>query len=385
MDFPGDLSPETLIQHLGEGLHPFSSVAPPLVQTSNFSFKTVAEMEASFHQALDGDGYCYSRISNPTVDLAEQKIAALEGAERCRLTSSGMSAISAAILANVESGAHVLCVDSVYAPVRSLFSDILARFGVNVTYADARDTESFLDLVKRETRVIYLESPTSHLFHLQDLRSIAAFAKAKGIVTMVDNTYATPLFQKPLELGVDYVLYSGTKYFGGHSDLSAGAICASEARMKSILKDEINLLGFALAPFPAWLVIRGLRTLALRLRHHESSANAVATWLQSRPEVEVVNHISLPSHPQRALFESQMTGSTGLFSFVPKNQDKASHDRFFDSLRLFKMAFSWGGHESLAVPFVHPASKTRLIRLYCGLEDPRDLTRDLEQAMNAWR
>lgn len=381
------LGEETLLQHLGETRHPYGAVAPPIYQASNFAFESCEAMASGFDDIYQEKAFVYSRVSNPTVALAEKKIAALEGAERCHLFGSGQGAITSALLSNLEAGAHVVCVDTCYGPVKELLNDYLPKFGVSTTYVDGRTLESIFDAVRPESKVIYLESPSTFFFRLQDLEGIAREAKPRGIATMVDNTYCTPLYQKPLALGIDYSLSSGSKYFGGHSDLCCGSISASDERLEKIQRFEINLFGNALAPFAGWLVTRGLRTLSLRLARHQESANFVADWISKRPEVEITHHVGLSSYPQKELAARQMKGTSGLFSFETKNQDQVKLRKFVDSLKIFQRAVSWGGHESLAIlvdaqPLDYPASR-RLVRLFIGLEDPKDLIADLEQAFAA--
>lgn len=382
-----DLSLDTVLQHLGEERHPFGAIAPPIVQASNFRFETVEEYRRTQNNWRGGEPYVYSRVTNPTVELAEKKIAALEGAERCRLLGSGQGAITAAILSNLASGAHIVSVDTCYGPAHDLIDQYLPRFGVTATYVSGLDADEMLDAIKPETKLVYLESPSTFVFRLQDLRKIAKGAKEKGVVTMIDNTYSTPLYQNPLEFGIDYVLHSCSKYLGGHSDLCAGAICSTEERLETILKFEINLFGSALAPFPAWLLTRGMRSLRARIKMHEESANQVAAWLESRPEVDRVHHVSLPSFPQRDLYHSQMRGSTGLLSFEPKVQDESALIRFVEALKVFTMAVSWGGYESLVVLLSYRpigyAEPRWIVRLSIGLEAPRDLIADLEQALSS--
>jgi cystathionine gamma-lyase len=221
---------------------------------------------------------------------------------------------------------------------------------------------------------------------MQDMETIAKIAKERGITTICDNTYNTPLHMKPHLIGIDIVCHSATKYLGGHSDITAGAICASQERVDRMIREEIALLGSILHPFQSWLLNRSLRTLDFRLRRHEETANTVATWVEGRSEILRVNHISLESYPQRDLYLKMMSGSGGLFSFEPKVQDPTKVKGFVDALQLFQRGVSWGGFESLALALpVHPLGyekNTWIIRLFCGLEDPADIIADLDQAMH---
>lgn len=377
---------ETLLQHLGEEEHPLGALVPPLFQSAIYTYRDLDLFEAA-NEAPYREDPVYSPWGNPTVSLVERKMAALDGTEAAKLTGDGMAAIGTALLASLERGSHVVTVDSTYSTTLRLLRETLERYGVRFTCVDGRDPETIFDAVTADTSVIYLESPSSLLFRLQDLRAIAAFAKQRGITTMIDNTYSTPLFQRPAELGVDIVLQSTSKYLGGHSDLNGGAICTTKERIERMAHGEVKLFGTIMAPFVAWLLLRGLRTLPLRLRHVQESANLVASWLEQRPEVEVVHHVGLASYPQRELFLSQMRGSTGLFTFVPKNQDREWTKAFLEALRVFRIGVSWGGPFSLAIPVTDPTSPAespvRMIRLYCGLEHPKDLVADLDQALAA--
>lgn len=376
--------PETLIQHLAEESHDRAAVVPPIYQTSLFAYEDVASFKKSF-RADEPDFHNYSRVSNPTLDVAEKKIAALEGTERCRLFSSGMAAISAAILSCVRTGSHVVCVDTVYGPTRQFLTDYLPRFGVSVTFVDGRDPLDFERATTEATTLYYLESPSSILFRLQDLAAVAAIAKARGISTICDNSWASPVYQQPAKHGVDIVVHSATKYLGGHSDVVAGALCTDSKRFTKILNDEISLLGAALPPFPAWLILRGLRTLPIRLKAVGETAMSVAQFLQGRSEVAEVFYVGLPGYPQAELRDRQLGGVTGLVSFVPVVQDEDKIVAFVEALRLFQIGVSWGGHESLAVPLDQKPldwpERKRLVRLYCGLEHVDDLIADIDQAM----
>lgn len=380
-----DMGIGTRLAHLGEEEKVQGAVVPPIFQNSLFLFDTIAEFERALNTDIEGPPYHYSRISNPSVSLAEKKIANLEGAEHCKLIGTGMGALTLAILSSVEAGAHVVAVDTCYGPVRGLLQDVLARFGVTYTLVNGSDPQEIFDAVRPETKLIYLESPSSILFRLQDVDAITKFAREKGIVTAFDNTYNTPLHFNPIKHGVDIVCHSGTKYLGGHSDLTAGAICSTRERMDRITRHELNYLGSILAPFPAWLLTRGMRTLKIRMRQHEETGNIVAAWLEQRPEIDVVHHISLPSFSQRELYNRYLGHSGGLFSFEPKVQEPERIKAFCDKLKLFSRGVSWGGHESLVVPLPIQAlgmpEQRWLIRLYCGLEESEDLIRDLTEAL----
>ncbi|HEY0866517.1 MAG TPA: PLP-dependent aspartate aminotransferase family protein [Fimbriimonas sp.] len=380
-----DVGLGTLLAHDGGTQSHTGAVAPPIYQTSTFVFDTMDELLAAMAKNPAGPPYHYSRVGNPSVELAEKKIAALEGTEACRLFGSGMAAISSAILSCVDAGSNVILVDTCYNPTRVLLRDYLAKFGVSLTMVAGTCTDEVLDAIRPETRLVFLESPSSLLFRLQDVAAIATACRERGISTAIDNTYSTPLHFQPAKLGIDLVCHSATKFLSGHSDVVAGAICASRERIERITRNEVSLLGAVLHPFSAWLLTRGMRTLQLRLRQHEAAGNAVAAWLEDRPEVARVHHVSLPSHPQHKLFRRMMKGSSGLFSFEPKVQDADRVKAFADRLRLFGRGVSWGGYESLVIALpVHPIDYPEprwIVRLFCGLEEPEDLLRDLEQAL----
>lgn len=373
---------ETMLQHLGEEEHVFGAVTPPIFQTSLFVFDNCDDFAASFEAPTKRANY--SRIGNPTVDVVNQKIAALEHCEEGMVFTSGMSAISAAILSEVESGAHLVCVDTCYGPTKQFVTEYLPRFGVSHTLVEGTCADEVIGAFRPETRLVYLESPSSIVFRMQDLETITGAAHDRGITVAMDNSYSSPIFQTPHDFGVDIILHSATKYLAGHSDVVAGALATDRERMNRIRKAELPLLGAILPPFPAWLLLRGLRTLPVRMRHVQETGNAIAGWLQTRPEVEQVFHVGSPNHPQRELIEKYLRGSTGLLTFEPKIQDFDRLKCFADSLEIFQMGVSWGGHESLCVPLpYHPMGWPEprwLVRLYCGLEHPRDLVMDLEQA-----
>lgn len=371
---------ETLLQHLGEEQKAFGAVTPPIVQTSLFVFDDVEAFINRDDAAEDG-AYVYSRVGNPNNRVLEKKIAMLEGTDMCRVFNSGMAAISAAIMGVVEAGAHIVCVDTAYGPTQQLLRDYLPRFGITTTFVPGLTTEEILDAIRPETKLIYLESPGSILFRLQDFETIASHCRAKGIATITDNSYSSPVFQQPARFGIDLVVHSATKYLVGHSDVVAGVVAGRRELMQRIAKDEVALFGGALAPFPSWLLLRGMRTLALRMRHAEETGNTVAAWLKEQPWVEQVYHAGFDTS---ALRMKQMSGTSSLLSFQPKNQDKQWSVKFIESLKLYQLGVSWGGFESLSVPLqMHPGDWPEpryIIRLYNGLEYVPDLLEDLRQA-----
>ncbi|MCC6404609.1 MAG: PLP-dependent transferase [Fimbriimonadaceae bacterium] len=378
--------PATICQHEGEARKLLGAVVPPIFQNTLFVHEAWENFESAVGFPVGGP-YHYSRVSNPTLEVAERKIAALEGTEDARLFSSGMAAISAGIMGNVRAGSHVVCVDSIYGPTRMFLTEYLAKFGVTTTYVVGENPEDFVRASVPETSLWVLESPTSIVFRLQDLAEVSKRARSRGIATLIDNSYSSPIFQQPHRLGIDLVAHTVSKYLGGHSDVVGGVLCGSNERMAPIRKFEYELLGSAMSPFNAWLVNRSMRTLGLRMRAVQESARRVAEWLASRPEVERVFYVGSPGYPQAELRDRQMGGWGGLVTFEPSTNTREWCKSFTESLRLFQLGVSWGGHESLVVPLEYQAmdwpSPRWLIRLYCGLEAGEDHTADLAQGFDA--
>ena len=377
-----------IINHLGEdNASYFNAIAPPIIQTSNFSFSTVDDLRNAFADEMGG--YLYSRGLNPTVDILRKKLAALDGAEDALVFNNGAAAVFAGVLANVKAGDHILSVHHPYSWTAHLFDKLLPRFGITVTYADGAKTSDFLSHIQPNTTFIYLESPNSWWLDIQDLSAIAIVAKEKGIITMVDNTYCTPLYQKPIDMGIDIVMQTATKYIGGHSDTLGGVLCGSSAMMRKIFLSEYLCVGSGIQPFNAWLLLRGLRTLPSRLDRISASTQKVLEYIKTEPRIESFIFPLDPSYPQFELAQKQMSGACGLISFYMNAQRIEEIELFCNSLKAFRMAVSWGGHESLIIPKcagLNPAdfdpsnSTHRLIRLYIGLEDPEFLLNDLKQA-----
>ena len=386
MRIPDDARLSTKLQHFGEEEKIHGAVTPPLFQNSLFVFDDIRELAGLLVKHDDEQPFVYSRISNPTLDVVEKKMAMLEGTESCKLFSAGSMAIAAAVLSCVNKGDHVVGLDTMYGPTISLIRDFLPRFGVSHTLVDGRCVESIFDAIRPETKLVYLESPSTMLFRLQDMETIAKECKARGISTICDNSYATPIFQNPAKMGVDIVVHTASKYLGGHSDINAGALCTTRARIDKMLEPagEIPIITGVCSPFVAWLMGRGMRTLELRVQAAQKVGNTIAEWLEDHPKVATVHHVSLPSYAQRNLFLKQMRGSGGLLSFEPKQQDRERALDFANACRIFQRGVSWGGFESLVIPaLVQPGDfkePRNVIRLYCGLEDPADLIADLEQA-----
>ena len=259
----------------------FNAVSPPIMQTSNFVFKTVGEMRKAF--ADEYSTYLYSRGRNPTVDILRKKLAALDGAEDCLVFNNGAAATFAAVLANVKSGDHIVCVDRPYTWTQKLCNDILPRFNVTTTYIDGTNIENFERAILPNTTLIYMESPNSWDYKLQDLKAVAELAKAEGIVTIIDNSYCTPIYQRPIEYGIDLVMQTATKYIGGHSDTLGGVLSGKKEMIEKIFNSEYMNIGSGIQPFNAWLLIRGLRTLPARLDRITASTNKVVAYLKHHP------------------------------------------------------------------------------------------------------
>lgn len=378
-----------ILNELGEDREQyFNAVAPPIVQSSNFAFNTVKEMRELMLDEYKG--FLYSRGNNPTVDILQKKLAALDGAEAALAFGSGAAAIFAAVLSQVKQGDHIVSVRDPYSWARRMFDVILPRFGVTATYVDGTDIKNFEKALQSNTTLIYLESPNSFTYELQDIPAVVALAKSRSIVTIIDNSYCGPIYQQPVKMGVDLCLQSATKYISGHSDTVAGVLTGSKAMISKIFASEYMNIGSGISPFNAWLLIRGLRTLPIRLQRISESTITVVKWLKAHPAIERVFFPLDPDFPQYKLAQKQMQGGCGLLTIQLKAGSIDEVERFCDALQHFLMAVSWGGHESLALPScaaMDPADfradepRHRMVRVYIGLEEPGYLIKDLEQAL----
>ncbi len=377
-----------ILNHLGEDRENYyNAVNPPMVLSSNFCFKTVSEMRTKLERELETP--FYTRGYNPTVAILRKKIAALEKKEDALVFSSGSAAVAAAVMSAVKAGDHVVCVQKPYSWTNTLLSSYLAKYAVESTFVDGRDEQQIFSAVRPNTKLIYLESPNSLTFELQNISAITKFARDKKIVTIIDNSYSSPLNQSPSDLGVDIIVHSGTKYLNGHSDIVAGVVASSTERIMKMMLEEYMTMGAIVSTHDAWLMIRGLRTLELRLNRSSSSAQTIAEWLERQPEVERVMYPTLKSNAQYELAQQQMKQGGGLLSVILKAKDIAAVERFCDSLKYFLMATSWGGHESLVLPICALRASTSLgsslpwnmVRIYIGLEDPEVLKRDLQNGL----
>lgn len=369
----------------------FNAIAPPIIQSSNFAFKSVAD----FRQGLSDEYYSilYSRGNNPTVDILRKKLAALDGAEDALVFGSGIASIAIPLLAILNQSDHVVSVAKPYSWTIKLFERLLPKFGITTTFVDGTQTENFAKALQPNTKVIYLESPNTFTYELQDLEAVAKLAKSKGLITMIDNSYCSPLNQRPYAMGIDLVAQSATKFIGGHSDVVAGVVTGSKVMIKKIFDAEFLNIGGNISPMNAWLLIRGLRTLDVRMRRICESTKKVVDALASHPKIEKVLFPFHPSFPQLALAKKQMKDAGGLFSIVLRAKTVDEVEKFCNSLQRFLLAVSWGGHESLVIPSVigFPAKdfdptnvNHRLIRFYIGLEDPDYLIEDLKKGLDSF-
>lgn len=368
----------------------FNAVAPPIIQTSNFSFKTVADFRNALADEYQGN--LYSRGFNPTIDILRKKLAALDGAEDALVFGSGIAAVSIPVMALLAQGDEVICVENPYSWTIKLFKDFLPRFGITCTFVDGSDLSQFENALTSKTKLIYLESPNTFSFDVQDLSAVAKLAKSKGILTMIDNSYCSPLYQQPIAHGIDLVAQSATKYLGGHSDIVAGVLTGSRALLEKIFNHEYMNIGASMAPQSAWLLLRGLRTLPIRLEKSSATAEQVIYYLEQHPKIAQVLYPFSKNNKDLTMARKQMKKCGGLFSFILKNPTLEKIETFCDKLQHFLMAVSWGGYESLAFPACAGISKATfdpnnnrhvLIRLYIGLEDANYLIKDLEQALDA--
>ncbi|MFG1395616.1 cystathionine beta-lyase [Roseixanthobacter pseudopolyaromaticivorans] len=381
-DRKASFEPETEVVRLGRDPFRFDGfVNPPVVRGSTVLYPNYADLAA--HRSR----YSYGRRGNPTTEALETALQALEGSDGVALTPSGLSACSIALLSALAAGDHLLMVDTVYYPTRRFCDTVLRRMGVETTYYDPLAAAGIAQLLRENTRAIFLEAPGSQSFEMQDVPAITTVARARGITTLIDNTWATPLFFKPHDFGVDISIQAGTKYIGGHADLNLGTISAVGQSWKRV-HDTHGDMGICISPDDAALGSRGLRTMAVRLERHQASALTVARWLQARPEVSRVLHPGLENNPGHAIWKRDFKGSSGLFSIILKPVAEPALAAFFDALELFGMGYSWGGYESLIIAFDCSTYRTATkwqaegpgVRLHIGLESPADLMADLDQA-----
>ncbi len=374
---------DTLLCHLGTHPDDNHGIAnPPVYHASTIHFPTLARLEEAGRDRFTG--VTYGRYGTPTTFAFEEAVAMLSGADKAMALPSGLAAIAVALTTFLKAGDHLLMTDSVYEPVRKLCDKILAAQGILTDYYDPTIGAGIAALMRGNTRIVYVESPGSLTFEVQDIPAIAAAAHGRGAVVVADNTWASPLFGKPMNLGADLVLESATKYVAGHSDVMIGFIAMRDAEYEAV-KRQGHGLGYGAAPDDCYLALRGLRTMGVRLRRHQETALALARWLGGRPEVEHVIHPALPDHPGHDLWRRDFTGASGLFSVVLKPMPRPALAAMLEGMRLFAMGYSWGGYESLILPVDPAAVRTArpwtmpgpVLRIHAGLEDPDDLIADL--------
>jgi cystathionine gamma-lyase len=376
---------ETLAIHAGQGPDAeHGAVMTPIYQTSTFAFK-------GFNQPRTFD---YTRSGNPTRKALENCLAALEGGTAGFVFATGMAA-EATVLAMFAAGDHLLVHDDLYGGTYRLLVSVVAKHGVTIEFVNLRDLTALAKAIKPNTKAIWIETPTNPLMNLVDLKAVAELARARNVLTICDNTFLSPYFQRPLSLGVDLVLHSTTKYINGHSDVVGGAVIVNDPKLAEQVFFHQNAMGTGEAPIDCFLVMRGVKTLAVRMDAHNKNALGIAEWLTKHPKIQAVLHPGLPSHPQHELAKRQMTGYGGTFSFRIKG-GRAEAERFLSAVKLFTLAESLGGVESL---IEHPSTMTHisipeatrvamgitedLVRISVGIEHIDDLIADLEQALKA--
>ncbi len=381
----------TKLIHAGEFEDQFGSATVPIYQTSTFKFKNAQHGADCFSGA--SNGYIYTRIANPTIRAFEKNIAELENGYDGIATSSGMSAITSVYFALLGAGSHIVSTASVYGPARGVLEQDFTRFGVEASFVNTSNPEEIINAIKPNTKVLYVETPSNPTMEITDIQKCAEIAKKHNLILVVDNTFSTPVLQKPLDLGADVVLHSITKFINGHADIVGGIVIAKEMELYKKIRHSMVYMGSNMDPHQAYLVLRGVKTLALRVERNQSNAEKVAEFLENHPKVEWIKYPGLKSHPQYELAKKQMTGPGSMISFGLKGGFEAGK-RLMDSVHLAILAVSLGGVESL---IQHPASMTHagvskenklnagitddLVRFSVGIEDVNDIINDLKQAL----
>lgn len=382
----------TLTVHAGEDLtENHGAVSVPIYNASVFAFPD-ADEGAAIHNHQK-EGYFYGRLGNPTQTALEKAIGELENGEDALAFASGMAAVSAAVLTLVKSGDHIVAPHSMYSTTTNFFNELGNKFNIETTFVDAAEAENYAGAVKPETKIFWLETPSNPLLNITDIEAVAKIAKEKGVSTITDNTFATPFNQRPLEFGVDAVVHSATKYLGGHSDLTAGLIVGKKEIVEKARLHTTKLYGGNIAPQTAWLVLRGIKTLALRMERHNQNASAIANMLSAHPKVKSVFYPGLEKHQNYKIAAKQMKGFGGMIAFDVGGAEKGKN--LVNNLEVCTLATSLGGVETI---IQHSASMTHatlsreerikagvsdgLIRLSVGIEDEKDLIADLENALN---
>lgn len=367
----------------------FNAVAPPIIQTSNFAFNNIEDLRKALKD--ESATSLYTRGINPTVEILRKKMAALDEAEDALIFSSGVSAVFMAVFPNVKSGDHIVSVAKPYSWTTKLFNDLLPRFNVTCTMIDGTKIENFEKAIQPNTSIIFLESPNTLTFELQDLEAVAHLAKSRGIITIIDNSYCSPLYQKPYKMGIDLVMQTGTKYTGGHSDTVAGILTGSKEMIRKIFMSDYLNVGAIISPFNAWLLLRSLRTLDIRLKKIFSTTKEVISQIESHQKISRIIFPFHPKFPQYELARKQMEDAGGLFTIVLNVNSIDQVELFCENLKRFLIAVSWGGHESLVFPVCSGLDKAgfdpqnenhRMVRVYIGLEDTAPLVEDLLNSLN---
>lgn len=382
-------SDKLIATHYGEDYENYyNAIVPPVFMTSLHVFDTIDEYYD--FDRRDKHKFCYGRVQNPTVRILEDKIGAMEHAVGAMAFASGMAAATTAVLTACKAGSHVICLYNAYGPLKDFLTKYCKEhMDITTTFVQGNDIKEFEDCITDKTDLIVLESPSSLVFSIQDIGAVSELAKKHDALVYIDNTYCTSIYQQPLDLGADIVMHTTSKYIGGHSDVIGGILAVKDQSLFDRLIANRELLGGVLGPQEAWLMIRGLRTMRVRIEEHQRTAMQVATFLENHPKVVKVNYTGLDSHPQKELIQKQQTGSTGLLSFEIDGDLEATRT-VVESLKIFKIGVSWGGFESLVFPphfRVDPEAckvlggPQTIIRIHCGLEGADALISDLESAL----
>jgi len=382
-----------IINQLGENRGDyFNAAIPPIFSNSNFLFSTVEDMRAAMISSNNIP--FYTRGNNPTTRILEEKMAALEKTESAIALSTGMAAISSAILSQIKSGEHIISVNKPYTGTDKFMREILPKYNIDVTFTDGTSTDNFKKEIKKNTKLIYLESPNSWTYEMQDLEDISRLAKKNNIITIIDNSYASPINCIPSVWGIDIIIHSATKYIGGHANAMGGIICASKKTIDEIYNKEFKLIGGVLSPFNSWLFINGLRTLNIRMEYISESTPKIVKFLENHDKIKRVIYPHSNSYNQKDLVKKYLKKPCGQFSIILKSNEPSEIEKFCDNLEHFKMAASWGGHESLIFPELARYdnkskyySQTELlpknyIRFYIGLEKTDILINDIKNSLN---
>lgn len=381
-------SPEMITSHYAEEYERYyNAIVPPIFMNSLNVFNEIDDYyNAKVH---DKHTYVYGRVQNPTVRILEDKVAALEHGVAAFAFASGMAAATTAVLSVIKTGQNIVCIRNAYGPLKNFVEKYCpAHLGTTLTYVKGNDISDFEEAITDQTSLVILESPSSVVFSLQDIEAVCKIAHSHGAKVYIDNTFCTPIFSNPLDMGVDIVMHTTSKYLGGHSDVIGGMLAVRDEELANTIVTNRELFGGIIGPMEAWLVLRGLRTLSVRVKAHEEVAMKVAEFLEHHPKVDKVYYTGLTSHPQYALVQKQQKGNTGLITFEVKGSTEDAKT-VINSLKIFKIGVSWGGFESLAcMPHLRCDEQTcdwlggkqNLIRIHCGLEGADALIADLEQA-----